>query len=117
MTSIEEQGAANGARMKELCEAGYRRLESALESLQNGHRGRVISSSVVLATWEDRPVWLSYSELLEISMLFQQKEAATNLTLLMLTAVYRNERYDQRLTPALAINSEGQSVAVLVKKP
>lgn len=117
MTSIEELAAIVTEKVMVICETGYKRIETALGSLQNGHRGRVISSNVVLATWEDRPVWLNETELMEVSLLFGQREAVTQLTLLMLTDIYRSSRFDQRLTPSFAIGKDGRPVGVLVKKP
>ena len=116
MSSIEEVAAMTTERVREICETGYSRLETSLEGLQNGHRGRVVSSNVVLATWEDRPVWLNETELMKVAVLFGQNEAVTQIGLLMLTNIYRHSRFDQRLTPSFAIGKDGRPVGVLVKK-
>ena len=117
MTSIEELATIVTEKVSVICETGYKRLEGALAGLQNGPRGRVVSSNVVLATWEDRPTWLTETELMEVSLLFGQREAVTQITLSMLTDIYRVSRFDQRLTPSFAIGKDGRPVGVLVKKP
>lgn len=88
-------------------------MQSQLKELQGGMRGRIVSTSVTIATWHGRPPLFEHDETYDLCQRYLANTADINF-LRQIQNAYVAAAGDARLKPALSTDSQGKTIIVLV---
>lgn len=90
-------------------------MEQALDDLQRGQRGRVVSTGTVVATWDDRPVLFDAKTTRQLATTYLARGIDIDFLRIIIQA-YDQTLSDKRLIPAISTDEEGHAVIELVKR-